>query len=272
MTVQRTFVTYGVAVGVRSNDPELLDRVPERLPPGWREASSSRVDVRYSLMRRSAGSGARVHYELREGDQKLGEGFRLSPLLDAMDSAVRLRVGALAPERLFVHAGAVAWQDRAIILPGSSGAGKTTLVVALVGAGATYYSDEYAVLDSRGHLHPYARPISCRQGANRRLTLDAERDLGARRGTTPLPVALVVHTVYRPGADWAPRPMSPGESALGAFAHVVAARERAAFAFSALSRAISHAVSLQGDRGDADATASAILQLAGQIPLSPRGI
>jgi hypothetical protein len=31
--------------------------------------------------------------------------------------------------------------------------GKTTLVSELIRAGATYYSDEYAVIDERGRVH-----------------------------------------------------------------------------------------------------------------------
>jgi hypothetical protein len=31
-------------------------------------------------------------------------------------------------------------------------------VAELVRAGATYYSDEFAVLDSRGRVHPFPRP------------------------------------------------------------------------------------------------------------------
>ena len=27
--------SYGLRIGVRVNKPEVLDRLPERLPPGW---------------------------------------------------------------------------------------------------------------------------------------------------------------------------------------------------------------------------------------------
>ena len=40
--------------------------------------------------------------------------------------------------------------------------GKTTLVKALVEAGATYYSDEFAVLDKEGQVQPYPVPLSIR--------------------------------------------------------------------------------------------------------------
>ena len=68
---------------------------------------------------------------------------------------------------VFVHAGVVGWKGRALVLPGKSGAGKTTLVAELIRAGATYYSDEYAVLDERGRVHPYARPLAVRVDGRR---------------------------------------------------------------------------------------------------------
>ena len=71
-----------------------------------------------------------------------------------------------------MHAGAVAWRDRGIVIPGRSHSGKTTLVRALVEA-ARYYSDEFAVLDPQGRLHPYPLPLrSARAVRNRRSEPD----------------------------------------------------------------------------------------------------
>ena len=50
-------------------------------------------------------------------------------------------------QMLFVHAGVVGWRGLAIVLPGRSRTGKSTLVAELVLRGAVYYSDEFAVLD-----------------------------------------------------------------------------------------------------------------------------
>src|SRR5262245_29166046 len=56
---------------------------------------------------------------------------------------------------LFVHAGVVGWRGLAIVIPGRSHSGKSTLVAELVRRGAVYYSDEFAVLDETGRVHPY---------------------------------------------------------------------------------------------------------------------
>ena len=63
---------------------------------------------------------------------------------------------------LFVHAGCVDWRNRAIVIPGRSYAGKTTLTRALLEAGATYYSDDYAVIDPSGAIHPFPRLLRVR--------------------------------------------------------------------------------------------------------------
>ena len=78
-----------------------------------------------------------------------------------------------------VHAGVVADGDRAIVMPGVSFSGKTTLVRALVEAGAVYYSDEYAMFDEAGRVHPYARQLSFRPPEGLRST--SRRAVGWRR-------------------------------------------------------------------------------------------
>jgi hypothetical protein len=270
LLTNRTFLSHGVAIGVRTNDPTLLERAESYFPPDWEATTSVATDACYSLVRTSETTGVRARYELFEGDRKLDEGFRLSQLLDSMDSAIREEVGRRTPQRLFVHAGVVAWKQRAIVIPGLSGAGKTTLVASLLRAGATYMSDEYAVLDAQGRVHPYARPMSFRQGAHRRIRRDAA-DLGGRVAETPAPVGLVVLTKYRPDAVWAPSSASPGESALGILANVLVARERPAFALAVLAQALAGADTLAGDRGEADAAAADILSFTDRLTSFTQG-
>ena len=79
--------------------------------------------------------------------------MNLDLILDTLESDLQLHVAEQARRRLFVHAGVVGWKGRAIVIPGRSFTGKTTLVAELVRAGASYYSDEYALIDSRGKIH-----------------------------------------------------------------------------------------------------------------------
>lgn len=60
---------------------------------------------------------------------------------------------------LLLHAGVVARNDRALILPAAPGAGKTTLTCALHLAGWRFLSDEFGVIDMEtGELLPMVRP------------------------------------------------------------------------------------------------------------------
>lgn len=251
---------YGVPVAIRANRPAALARLRERLPPGWRPSAGDRGGRRYSLIvPRHAGFRA-----LYAGTARLARARDLDPVLDAFESDLQLHVAELAPRYVFIHAGVVGWQGRAILLPGRSMAGKTVLVAELLRAGATYYSDEYAVLDGHGRVHPYARPLGLRTergGRDRR----APETLGASSGKRPaaLPVGLVALCRYRLGARWRPRRLSRGAAALALVANTVSARRAPARALRAIRAVVLHAPVLRGLRGEARDTAAALLNLVG---------
>jgi hypothetical protein len=183
---------------------------------------------------------------------------RSRALLDRFESDLQLHVAERAPRHVFVHAGVVGWRGRAILLPGRSGAGKTMLVAELIRAGATYYSDEYAILDGRGRVRPFARPLAVRaEGSVRRRRPPGA--FGARTGTRALPVALVVVSRYRPGARWRLRRLSPGEGALALMAHTVPARRDPARVLAALQAVAVRAPVFRGVRGEAREAARALL-------------
>ena len=152
---------YGLRIGVRTNSPAVLDQVLECLPPGWEPSQSPVVDHLYSLKVSGAADkpGTRSFHLLYNGSPRLARSVYLEGILDELENALESTVAQRSPDRLFLHAGVVAWQGRAIVLPGQSWAGKSTLVQALLRAGATYYSDEFAVLDSEGQVHPFARRL-----------------------------------------------------------------------------------------------------------------
>lgn len=59
-----------------------------------------------------------------------------------------------------IHAGAVWSKDHCILLPGSSGRGKSTLTAWLVSKGYGYLTDELIFLDNSGCVTPFPRPIN----------------------------------------------------------------------------------------------------------------
>jgi hypothetical protein len=249
------FEAFGVRVAVGASRPEVLDRVREYLPPGWRPCPASVVERRFALAVDAMGT-CRI---TRDGKEVSGgRSLELDLALELLDSQLRLYIGRMAPDTIFVHAGVVAHEGRAIVMPGTSFAGKTMLVAALVRAGAIYYSDEFAVLDQQGVVHPYAKPLSLRSDGWMQTDHPVDA-FGGVAGEEPLPIGAIVVTSYRPEAKWRPRRLSTGEAAMALLANAVPARERPAEVMRAVSRAADGALALQSERGSADAIAPLLL-------------
>ena len=256
---ERQFVAYGVRIGVRVDSRELLDALvqdPVRmpLPFGWRVAGDHELDgplsVRYELFAGVSG-GACPSYRVYAGGNLVADVRSLAEAAQALSAHAELLVAERAPDHLFVHAGVVGWDGHAVVMPGASFAGKTTFVQAWLEAGATYYSDEFAVLDRDGRVHPFARPLAIRDGSTaltRRVPVAA---LDAETGTAPLPIGLVLVTAYRAGARWRPRRLTAAQTFLALMRHTVAARGTPAHSMPILKQAVSRGIAFAGLRGEA---------------------
>jgi hypothetical protein len=254
-------VTYGVKVGVRSNEPRLLDRLEPHLPPGWRPAASPVVDRLYSLWVDPRDVEPRRPSRLYDGRTRRACTRDLNELFVTLESEIRQSVATEARGRVFVHAGVVGWRGRAILVPGRSRSGKTTLVAELVKAGAEYYSDEFAVLDAGGRVHPFPKPLSVRGhgGCDLHARRQSAEELGGVCGREPLPVGLVVLAEHKTGARWRPRRLSAGQAVLEILCHTVPARLRPEDSLTALGCAVEGAAVLQGQRGEARRLAGRLL-------------
>ena len=66
-------------------------------------------------------------------------------------------------DHLLLHAGSVAIDGRGILIPGSSGAGKSSLTMSLLLNGAQYFSDELTAISiSSGEFVAFPKALSCR--------------------------------------------------------------------------------------------------------------
>lgn len=258
--------TYGVRIGIRSNDPACLERIYEHLPYRWEPVSSSVVDRLYSVILGGGGARANIRrLNLLYGNHiRLARSFEVDEVLSTLESDLRLFVAELAHGRVFVHAGVVGWEGRAVVVPGRSFSGKSTLVAELVRAGATYYSDEYAVFDSRGHVHPFLGPLQIRQEGGFKQTKVEVAQLGGRPGSKPLPVGLVLVTQFKKGAKWRPRNLSAGAGALELLSNTVSARRSPANALDAFDKAVAGAQIVKGARGEAHEIVPFILEKFGK--------
>lgn len=242
----------GFSAGIRTDDAGMRRVLADRIP-GAELLDSGVPDRLYSV--RSSGSG----YLVRAGEHTLARSLSSREALDRVAREIELAAAGSAPGEIFIHAGAVGWRGGAIILPGRSFTGKTSLVVELLRRGATYYSDEYAVFDSLGRVRPYARPLRIRCGS--RFRTCTARDFGAAVGSEPLGVSLIVFTKYIPQAAWRARPVTPGNALLRLMANAVPVRKRPSETMLSLGPAVLRSRSFCTLRGDGELAAGEILRL-----------
>jgi len=260
-----SLTSYGLAIDINVDDATVLRRMSSVLPPDYVDrAAGGRVDVELAVR------GRHPHLDVVDADGIHARGVGRTRALHVVDTRLRLAIALRAADRIFIHAGVVTLGERALLVPGRSFTGKSTLVAALIEAGATYFSDEYAVLDAEGAVCPYARPLSLRSPDGRSSESVRGEALGSPAPKGPAAVAMVVATRHRPGAHWAPTPMPVGDTALALLSNAVAARSRPIETMQAISAAARGALGWRGERGEAQPSARAMLRMLTDSNICPR--
>lgn len=249
-----SFTTHGVRIRIHSNCASALDAAVQYLP------HRSRLDTAPNPHRSYCILAGRRTLSLFRGSSHLLTASGPEPILGVLESDLNLYVAAHARGRLFVHAGVVGVGDSAIVIPGRSFTGKSSLVDTLVRAGAIYYSDEYAVFDTHGGVHPFPRTISIRTGerGHRQRVRIAED----RVGTRPIPVGALVFCEYQQGAAWHPAPLDPGTAILRLIDNTIPAQIQPGLTLSVLSRVAATAPAVHGIRGEAREVVAELFGLA----------
>ncbi len=257
-----TLSTFGVRVGVRVNVSGVLPRILRLLPPGSKKSSKVIVQRLYSLVvaQGCERAGLRRLHVLYVDSMPVARGAVLDQVLAALETDVHLYTTQATPDMTFLHAGVVGWQGRAIVVPGRTLSGKTTLVREMLRLGATYYSDEFAPVDNSGWVHPFARPLGIREDSTYAQTKYTAEGLGAASGVKPLPMGMAVICKYETGARWQPTPLSQGQGTLELLANSVAVRSQPQQTLWRLHRLARQAVFVKGMRGEAREAAASILE------------
>jgi len=258
-----SFISYGLRIGVRASKPGFVSSLVDLLPPGSKLCDEPSVQLLYSFVvgGHEPTRNVRTFNLVYADSRRVARERELKAALDLFESDLRLCVAYGARRTVFVHAGVVGWKGKAVVIPGRTFSGKTTLVSALIRLGAEYYSDEYAVLDLNGRTHAFPRPLSVREGGALQGTLRPVQELGAVAGEKPLPIGLIIDTHYKDGAHWRPRQVSRGAAVLTLINNTVSARFRPARNLRALGKAVSGAIALKGIRGEAEAIAPRLLSV-----------
>jgi hypothetical protein len=246
--------TYGVRVAVRAARIAVISELLRRLAGAARECSGAVPDCTFSV--EESGAGARI----LAADALVAQASGFDETCAQLESNVSLYVAEHAPEHVFLHSGCVAFDGRAVLVPGRSFSGKTTLVTAFLRAGGTYYSDEYAVVDGEGRVFPFPRLLSVRRPESPLPAKVPAADFGAPVGVEPVEVACVVHTTFAGSAAWRPRRLSPGRITMALLDNAVPARSRPGATLRAIRPIAERAIGLAGPRGDADAVVERVLR------------
>ncbi len=245
------FQSYGVNVKVDSNDRDLLLEVEQRV----RKAFLNRIKIIESSndsAKHSFGIGLQngLYFYFQDGIQNSYSESK-NVVLNFFESMVRVTVAEHAVSKVFIHAAVVGWKGKAIVIPGNSYSGKSTLVADLVRNGAEYYSDEYAVLDDRGYVHAFPRPIGIRGIEEAELQTDVTvGSLGGVAGEKPLQVGMVLLTGYQANAQWEPEILDPGRGVIEMIPHTIPIRFNTKFALSVLNNVASSALVVKSKRHD----------------------
>jgi len=242
-------LAWGVRIEFRV-PAALFAELPTPIVPGAEFDNQGPADAVLSVQVNQSAEGEPV-YEISENGVVLCAETSLQAAADFIESWAQLTVATLAKDLVFVHAGVVGWRNRAIVIPGRSLTGKSTLVLTLVEAGAEYYSDEYAIFDSEGRVHPYWRLPKLKDASGHE---SASRLLGSiLSGPPPIPIPLgwVLICHYEAGSSWQPRRLSCGETLLGLLDNTVPLRIRPEQSVKVLAKAMVDAQGFEGPRGEA---------------------
>jgi hypothetical protein len=173
--------------------------------------------------------------------------------LEQVKVELRKLTADLSKREIFIHAGAVEWRGRAIVIPGKTFTGKSSLTAAFVRAGARYLSDEYALIDAAGRVRPYLKPLSLRLNGGTQKAVDVPvEELGGKAVKRAVPVGCVLVTSYREGSRWRPRRLTPGETVLALLKNTIPARRRPKDSLARLRSVALAAEGWKGTRGEAD--------------------
>ena len=247
------FTSFGFLAEISVSSDCSLSALEDYLPPYRKPGFEGQPDRAYAIESRESEPGGSTCYRLMRGLRLLHEGELLTDVLSAFESDLALAIATDdRHEMVFVHAGVVAWQHGAVVIPGQSRCGKSTLVMALVSAGGHYFSDEFAVFDSDGLVHPYQRVPSLR-GADRwaQGTKTREDALMLERVAEPVVVQGVLLSSYASQARFSPQSMSSGRGVLKLLEHAVSAQLDPQRVLRSLVRAVEGVKVWEGERGEA---------------------
>jgi hypothetical protein len=248
----------GVRVELTSENTDLAEAAWQRLPVDWKKSPapseiSSEIDIAVDFSRSRLGGGWRLTLDGR----RIAAAVDSEDLLAAFEHHLPIAVASRTDRGVALHAALVSWQGKGVLLPGVSFSGKSTLVAALVDAGARFEADDLVLVEGSGAARGIPRALVLRE--NRGRTRRSPASLGWQPRLHPLPVERVLFLRFDPAGRLAWEPLTPATAALFLFAHAIDTKRDPARLLTALSALVSGSRTVQGLRGEAPSAARRIL-------------
>ncbi len=205
MISQKTlYVAFGDhQVAVRSNIPEVLVWIERSFCEMLEQESAS--TVRHLEVFKKG-----EKYFLLGNSEASVEDNSLNNILEFLNKVVIHHLIQANPNLLWLHAGAAAYRDYAVVFLGSWGRGKSTLVTNLCENGWTYLSDDIVPLDlNSGKIIPFSQTPTVREDPGQEIPLHClgklrkiEVDLKQKRVCRePMPIGAIVFPAYSHGSS-----------------------------------------------------------------------
>lgn len=257
------FESYGVTIGLEISESvritveisEFIIKLKTALKYDYKKID--KIDVEYLFQLRN---NVDNYFEIVQNGKPFHSSKTLELILGHLDTKIRVTIAEYAVGKVFLHAGVVGWKGKAIVIPGKSFQGKTTLVAELVKKGAEYFSDEYAVLDEKGFVYPFPKMLSLRGIVDdfRQTDVDVET-IGGRSSRKELPVGMILITEYQSEAVWKPVELSMGKGVMELLPHTIPIRNNPEFSLNVLNKIVNRAIISKTQRGEAGVFAEIIL-------------
>ncbi len=206
----------GHQVAVSSNVPEVIELIEDGFSE-MLEPEPARIFGRLEVFR----EGEKYHLS---GNNLDNDEYRsLDDILKWFSQEVIHYMTLANPDLLWLHAGAAACRDNAVIFPGAWGRGKSTLVTSLCEDGWAYLSDDIVPIDmNSGRVIPFHRTPTIRKNSGQEMPshrllelqkieikLDHERIC-----RKPVKIMAIVFPIYDHGSSARITPHSPANAAL----------------------------------------------------------
>jgi hypothetical protein len=262
-----SFTSFGVNIAVRFDAEGYSEQIEPFLPPFASITKDNNPnDFIYSVITaKTPNSFCRVYRNGEEINKQKGNGNIFSSLNVFFSTAT---ANFAVNKGIFIHAGAVAWKDRGIIIPANSYNGKTTLTAELTKLGATYFSDEYAIINNNGELLPYPKTLSIRKPGEYDQKETAVEELGGESADLDscVPVKLVLFAKFNKSTKtWKPKQLTQAAAVLELMKHTFPLRAFPEIVIKNLHNLTKNAIVLKGNRGEAKDFAQLIINYLEKI-------